>query len=84
MSEQRRELDRAEWDWILYEDPDGALWLSVVVGWIGVFEHEHRLDEAQTERFRREGRDFLSTLSREINGQEIAAARARMQAQARR
>lgn len=76
-------MDRAEWDWILSEDPDGGLWLSVVVGWIGVFEYDHRLDEVQTERFRREGRAFLSELSREINGQQIAAARARMQAQRR-
>ncbi len=60
-----KEIIRLQWTYILYEQNDRFL-LSVVCGTVGIFETNIWLNETETEKYRKSGKEFIDGLAEQI------------------
>ncbi len=66
------ELTREDWNYLLYETPNGELLLSVLCGSIAQFDLAILLNSEETQEWQQHGAAFLQSLAAKINGKPEA------------
>jgi hypothetical protein len=61
-------LAEESWSWMLFEH-DGAWFLSVLCGTVGLYSVDFRLSEAEVARIHASGNAAVAELAREVAGQ---------------